>query len=362
MSPHPSVLPIRPSLGLLSDRARQLRKAHAAGDPDAIRRFRAHHPANKPVDAAEARTAGISLRDAQLVIARELGFENWTELKRHVEHRQDASTSTEMPDVPTRITQTVPFFAVSSMQSSLAHYVDGLGFEVKNRWEPDGELRWCWLEHGSTALMMQQHHTQGRNARAFEGQRGEGAAFAYTASEDVSGLLQDGDTWPFNGLTQIVDDDGYTLLAPKDTLQRDAPTGMTLAGVVPVLSVSNLPRSLECYSDGLGFEQVDSLEQNGRMQACRLRRDEVSLVLHQEDSAPERRGQGIGIFHLCESALDLYRELTAREIRTSEPYVGNRMWVVEMRDPDGYRLSFESPTDAPEESTLTEMEAAESKR
>jgi lactoylglutathione lyase len=30
--------------------------------------------------------------------------------------------------------------------------------------------------------------------------------------------------------------------------------------------------------------------------------------------------------------------------------VGNRLWVVSLTDPSGYRLDFESPTDAPEES------------
>jgi hypothetical protein len=28
--------------------------------------------------------------------------------------------------------------------------------------------------------------------------------------------------------------------------------------------------------------------------------------------------------------------------------VGNGLWVVSLTDPDGYRLDFESPTDAPE--------------
>ena len=249
-----------------------------------------------------------------------------------------------MPEVPTRITQTVPFLAVSDMQASLTHYVDGLGFEVKNCWEPDGELRWCWLEHGRAALMMQQYYTQGRDARVFEAQRGMGVSFVYT---------QDAEAWPFTGFSRIVDSDGYTLLAPEETLQPAASSGKTLTDVVPVLSVSNLPRSLRYYTEGLGFEPVDSVEQDGHTQACRLRRDEVSIVLHQEDSAPEHRGQGVGIFHMCENAVDLYRQLTSREIRTSEPSVGNRMWVVEMSDPDGYRLSFESPTDAPEESTLS---------
>jgi len=38
----------------------------------------------------------------------------------------------------------------------------------------------------------------------------------------------------------------------------------------------------------------------------------------------------------------------------NRPFVGNRLWCVSVVDPDGYKLSFNSPTDAPEESVLTE--------
>jgi hypothetical protein len=33
---------------------------------------------------------------------------------------------------------------------------------------------------------------------------------------------------------------------------------------------------------------------------------------------------------------------------------GNRLWVVPLTDPDGFRIEFESPTGAPEESELEE--------
>jgi len=36
------------------------------------------------------------------------------------------------------------------------------------------------------------------------------------------------------------------------------------------------------------------------------------------------------------------------------PFVGNRLWVVPLIDPDGYRIEFESPTDALEESEFEE--------
>ena len=70
------------------------------------------------------------------------------------------------------------------------------------------------------------------------------------------------------------------------------------------------------------------------------------------------RGQGVGISHRSDDALSFYREVTALGIRVSEPYVGNRMWVAALTDPDGYRLSFESRTEAPEERKLSELQGA----
>ncbi len=58
---------------------------------------------------------------------------------------------------------------------------------------------------------------------------------------------------------------------------------------------------------------------------------------------------------MCEDALALYREFKSRGIQTRQrPFVGNRLWVVSIADPDGYRIDFESPTDVPEETELQE--------
>ena len=50
----------------------------------------------------------------------------------------------------------VPFFAVNSMESSVPFYVDVLGFTITKRWIDDGKLRWCWLELGKVAFMLQE--------------------------------------------------------------------------------------------------------------------------------------------------------------------------------------------------------------
>ena len=48
------------------------------------------------------------------------------------------------------------------------------------------------------------------------------------------------------------------------------------------------------------------------------------------------------------------RDAVSRGIQAKRPFVGNGLWVTSIRDPDGYGLEFESPTDAPEESILPE--------
>lgn len=174
--PYPTAaLPPRPSLSLLSDRAKALRKAHAAGDPDAIERVLRYHPAHEGTDASPTAAADLSTRDAQLVVAREHGFDNWTQLKRYVESLRHVDRA------PTRIGKAVPFFGVSDMDAALGHYVARLGFRMARSWAPDGKVRWCWLELGPAALMLQQYDTEGANARPFEGRRGAGGAFVVVA-------------------------------------------------------------------------------------------------------------------------------------------------------------------------------------
>ena len=66
-------------------------------------------------------------------------------------------------------------------------------------------------------------------------------------------------------------------------------------------------------------------------------------------------GDGVSIYFICEDALAIYHEARSRGIEASEPQVGNHMWVTGLSDPDGYRLFFESPTDTPEETKLSEL-------
>lgn len=64
-------------------------------------------------------------------------------------------------------------------------------------------------------------------------------------------------------------------------------------------------------------------------------------------------GQGVTVCFMCTDALALYDEFTKKGLMPAEPFVGNRMWVVSLTDPDGYRLDFESATEVPEETTYS---------
>ena len=77
-------LPPNPSLSQLKIQARELRKAHRSGDPDALARV------DRFLDDSAARADKdqenpLSLQNAQFVVAREYGFSSWPRLVSHIE-------------------------------------------------------------------------------------------------------------------------------------------------------------------------------------------------------------------------------------------------------------------------------------
>lgn len=134
------------------------------------------------------------------------------------------------------VKQAVPFFAVASMERSLHFYIDGLGFTMKHKWIDEGKLRWCWLELGQAALMLQEYKKQGH------------------------------DSWMPGG----------------------------------------------------------------------------------------KMGIGVTICFICNDALAIYHQALKAMLDVRQPFVGNAMWVTSLTDPDGYRIDFESATDAPEESVFSD--------
>lgn len=76
-------LPQRPHLDVPKHEARALLKQCRAQETDAFDRIRQRHPKLKKADNTSI-SAQFKLNDAQLVIAREYGFSNWTQLKERI--------------------------------------------------------------------------------------------------------------------------------------------------------------------------------------------------------------------------------------------------------------------------------------
>lgn len=151
-----------------------------------------------------------------------------------------------------------------------------------------------------------------------------------------------------------------------DSAIEAANRGSNVRQAVPFFGVTSMEASLVFYVEGLGFEMKrqwipgpdEDDPSDGRIRWCRLELGDAAMMLQEflpENRPKETLGTGVSVCFQCEDALALYREFQARGVQIRQrPFVGNGLWVVPLVDPDGYRIEFESPTDAPEESELVE--------
>ena len=138
--------------------------------------------------------------------------------------------------IEANIIQAVPFFGVSNMEASLPYYVDGLGFEMTRKWIDEGKLRWCWLQRGGAALMLQEFRREGPDARVPRGIVGEGVSINFMCEDAVafyhevtSRGIQAKKPKVGNRLwvTALSDPDGYALFFESPT---DAPEETEYSG------------------------------------------------------------------------------------------------------------------------------------
>lgn len=131
-----------------------------------------------------------------------------------------------MEENSVNVRSAVPFFMVTDMKKSLEFYIAGLGFEIKNTWEPNGEIEWCLVQMGNAYIMLQEY----RNHIIYE-PRGKGVSI-YFMCENALVIYHDitsrgiAAEEPFvgNGMWVIgmQDPDGYHLLFESVT---DVPEG-----------------------------------------------------------------------------------------------------------------------------------------
>jgi lactoylglutathione lyase len=160
---------------------------------------------------------------------------------------------------------------------------------------------------------------------------------------------------------------GYNLLPLipiNQSLNFDLTTSLPMSPTInirltiPFFMVCDMKVSLKFYTEQLGFKLTNQWTPRGKIDWCWLERDAASLMLQEYHDAEKfesfPKGNGVSICFQCADALALYHEFTEKGVEINEPFVGNNMWVVNFKDPDGYKLDFESPTDVSEETTYTE--------
>lgn len=143
------------------------------------------------------------------------------------------------------VRQAVPFFAVANVEASVRWYVDGLGFELTREWIDEGVLRWCWLQHGGAALMLQEFRGDGPASRTPQGKVGEGVSICFICHDALAVYHQVTArgieaSRPFVGngmwVTTLHDPDGYRIEfesptgVPEETVYSEPPPRPAGAG------------------------------------------------------------------------------------------------------------------------------------
>ena len=123
-------------------------------------------------------------------------------------------------DPSDNVTSVTALLMVTSMERSLAFYVDGLGFTIQNRWIPDGKLRWCWMSLGGAALMLQEAGESTRQKMTAAGKLGNGSALYFQCKDAVAIYRQtkergiagrEPQVGNFNWEVFLHDPDGYSI-------------------------------------------------------------------------------------------------------------------------------------------------------
>jgi lactoylglutathione lyase len=91
---------------------------------------------------------------------------------------------TEKPEP--NVQQAVPFFMVTNLEASLRFYVDGLGYRKTKEWIDEGKLRWCWLEIGDAALMLQEFRKEGHDSWKPSCKVGEGVSICFMCDDALA--------------------------------------------------------------------------------------------------------------------------------------------------------------------------------
>ena len=137
----------------------------------------------------------------------------------------------EAVDRSANVKYSVSFCGGKDIEASLRFYVAGLGFTMAKSWAPEGRIRWCWLQLGDAAVMLQEYWKDGRQGGGPAGPLGQGVSICFMCADAIAiyhDALSRGLTAsrPFVGnnlwVTSLTDPDGYRLDFESPT---DVPEG-----------------------------------------------------------------------------------------------------------------------------------------
>jgi catechol 2,3-dioxygenase-like lactoylglutathione lyase family enzyme len=144
-------------------------------------------------------------------------------------------------------------------------------------------------------------------------------------------------------------------------MTSNKPIPVNVRQAVPFFGVTDIEASLRFYVDGLGFAPSKHWSPEGRIRWCWIQLGDASLMLQEywrdgrPGGAPEGQlGLGVSVCFMCNDALKIYHDLISKGISATRPFVGNGLWVTSVRDPDGYQIDFESPTDVEEDTVYSD--------
>ncbi len=117
------------------------------------------------------------------------------------------------------------------------------------------------------------------------------------------------------------------------------PQSQALAGLVPMAHVADVARSIDFYRR-LGFEVVNTVEREGRLQWAYMRNGQAQLMLARSARAMNPGAQDI-LFYMYAPDVHGYRaELAAKQVKVGPmnyPFFSPR-GEFRIEDPDGYTL------------------------
>ena len=125
---------------------------------------------------------------------------------------------------------------------------------------------------------------------------------------------------------------------------------MNLQGCRPLFNVADVDASVAFWQSALGLEVIFRFEDEGRAMFAQLKSGETEIMLNGRGGDPvARRARPHyteAVFHFqVDDVHALCRDLQAKGLAPTEPerqdYGVDEIYL---RDPDGYELSFTSPT------------------